>query len=91
MATTFVDKTQKHVARDKDSHSSAHLQQIPLYIWQNKHLSKDHVACLDQNGGDFGYIPLNDLKIYHGPDIFWEKIPDILEDHKIIRDSGVPN
>ena len=90
MATTFVDKTQKHVSKDED-HSSAHLQQIPLYIWQNKHLSKDHGACIAQNGGDFGYIPLNDLKIYHGPDIFWENIPDILEAHKIICDSGVPN
>ena len=81
MATTFVDKTQKHVSRDEDPHSSAHLQQIPLYVWQNKHLSKDHVACIAQNGGDFGYIP----------DIFWQNIPDILEAHKIIQNSGVPN
>ena len=33
MATTFIDKTQKHVAKDEDPYSSAHLQQIPLYIW----------------------------------------------------------
>ena len=91
MATTFVDKTQKHVSRDEDLHSSSHLQKIPLYVWQNKHLSKDHVACIAQNGGDFGYIPLNDLKTYNGPDILWQNIPDILEAHKIIRNSGVPN
>ena len=49
------------------------------------------MACVAQNGGDLGYIPLNDLTIYHGPHIFWEKIPDILEANKIICDSGVPN
>ena len=91
VATTFVNKIQKHVSRDEEPHSSVHLQQIPLYVWQNKHLSKDHVACIAQNGGDFGYIPLNDLQIYNGPDISWQNIPDILEAHKIIRNSGVPN
>ena len=55
MATTFVDKTQKHVSSDEELHSSANLQQIPLYVWKNKHLSKHHVACIAQNGGDFGY------------------------------------
>ena len=87
MATTFLEKTQKHVATDLPET----LQKIPLYVWQNKNRSKDHIACLAQNGGDFGYIPLNDLKIYQGPHIVWNKIPDILEAHKIIRDSGVPN
>ena len=87
MATTFLEKTQKHVATDLPET----LQKIPLYVWQNKNRSKDHIACLAQNGGDFGYIPLNDLKIYQGPHIVWNTVPDILEAHKIIRDSGVPN
>ena len=91
MTTTFVDKTQKHVSRDEELQFSANSQQIPLYVWKNKHLSKHHVACIAQNGGDFGYIPLNDLKLYNGPDIFWQNIPDVLQAHKIIRDSGVPN
>ena len=87
MVTTFLEKTQKHVATDLPET----LQKIPLYVWKNKNRSKDHIACLAQNGGDFGYIPLNDLKIYQGPHIVWNKIPDILEAHKIIRDSGAPN
>ena len=91
LATNSLQKTQKHVAKHIDCHSDKTLQQIPLYVWQNKYLSRDHMACLAQNGGDFGYIPLNDLKIYEGPDIVWEKIPDIIEAHKIIRNSGVPN
>ena len=49
------------------------------------------MACIAQNGGEFGYIPLHDLKIYNGPQVYWEKIPDILEAHTIIRQSGVPN
>ena len=91
LAANFLQKTQKHVAKHTDCHLDDTLQQIPLYVWQNKHLSKDHMACIAQNGGDFGYIPLNDLKVYQGPDIFWEKVPDIIEAHKIIRNSGVPN
>ena len=91
LAANFLQKTQKHVAKHMDCHSDETLQQIPLYVWQNKHLSRDHMACLAQNGGDFGYIPLNDLKVYEGPDIVWEKVPDIIEAHKIIRNSGVPN
>ena len=91
LAKNFLQKTQTHVAKDMNCHSDETLQQIPLYVWKNKHLSKDHMACLAQNGGDFGYIPLNDLKVYEGPDIVWKKVPDIIEAHKIIRNSGVPN
>ena len=64
LAANFLQKTQKHVAKHIDCHPDETLQQIPLYVWQNKHLSKDHMACIAQNGGDFGYIPLNDLKVY---------------------------
>ena len=91
LATNFLQKTQTHVAKNMNCHSDETLQKIPLYVWENKHLSKDHMACLAQNGGDFEYIPLNDLKVYEGPDIVWQKVPDIIEAHKIIRNSGVPN
>ena len=32
---------------------------VPLYIWANKHNCKDYVACIQQNGDTFGYIPLS--------------------------------
>ena len=91
LAENFLQKTRTHVAKDIGCHWDETLQKIPLYVWKNKHLSKDHMACLAQNGGDFGYIPLNDLKVYEGPHIVWNHVPDIIEAHKIIRSSGVPN
>ena len=88
---SFTVKTSKHVKKEDNYEEFVDTEKIPLYVWKNKHLSKDHVACLTQNGGDFGYIPLNDLLVYNGPHVFWEKVPDILEAHNIIRHSGVPN
>ena len=88
---TFTDKTYKHVTKEENSQDFVDQEQILLYVWKNKHLSKEHAASLAQNGGDFGYIPLIDFLIYDGPHVFWEKVTDILEAHQIIRDSGVPN
>ena len=63
----------------------------PLYIWDNKHNCKDYAACIRQNGDTFGYIPLSNLKLYQGPQITWDTTPSILQAHKLIRQSGVPN
>ena len=63
---------------------------MPLYIWQNKENSKDHVACIQQNGAMFGYIPLTDLKVYNWSPVYWNTVLDIVEAHKIIWQSGVP-
>ena len=46
---------------------------------------------MQQNGDQFGYIPLNDLKLYYRPEVRWEETPSILQAHKLIRQSGVPN
>ena len=64
-------------------------EQIPLYVWNHKDNSKDHKACLMQNNGIFGYVPLTDLKIYAGPPVKWDIIPDI-QAHNLVRESGVP-
>ena len=64
---------------------------IPLYVWQNRHNSTDRQACIQQNGNDFGYIPVNNLHTYNGPEVHWHIVPDILQAHQIIRHTGVPN
>ena len=64
-------------------------EKISLYVWKHKNESHDHLDSLAQNGGDFGYILLNDLKISNGPPVHWEVVPGILEAHEIIRFSGV--
>ena len=64
---------------------------IPLYVWQNRHNSTDRQACILQNGNEFGYIPVNNLHTYNGPEVHWHIVPDILQAHQIIRHTGVPN
>ena len=77
--------------QDTDVNNFSWEQTVPLYIWANRNTSKDYKACIQQNGYQFWYIPLNDLKIYHGPVVTWRKPPSILQAHKLIRQSGVPN
>ena len=42
-------------------------------------------------GSEFGCIPLGDFKLYTGPPVIWQSVPDIIQAHKLIRASGVPN
>ena len=47
--------------------------------------------CIAQTGGYFGFVPQTSLKLYQGPSIKWEHIPDILQAHVIIKNSGTHN
>ena len=49
------------------------------------------VKSLQHLGGDFGCIPLGDFKLYAGLPIIWQSVRDIIQAHKLIRASGVPN
>ena len=64
---------------------------IPEYIYSNKFSSQDYVKCVQQNGKDFGFLPLNDLMLYTGDNITWTNIPFVVEAHTIVRNSGKPN
>ena len=64
---------------------------IPDHIYQDKFLSSDYVNCVQQNGKDFGFLPLNNLMVYTGDDIVWSQVPNIVEAHTIVRNSKQPN
>ena len=64
---------------------------IPEYIYSNKFSSQDYVKYVQQNGKDFGFLPLNDLMLYTGDDIIWTNIPSVIEAHVIVRKLGKPN
>ena len=66
------------------------IRNIPPSIWANRTQSKDYQACIHQNGSCFGFIPLTDLKTYKGPKMEVSAVP-LLEAHKIIRNSKLPN
>ena len=65
--------------------------EVPPLIRQQCQYSRDFRLSKIQNGHDFGFIPLTDVKTYEGPPITWNKPIDILEAHSIICNSGVPN
>ena len=74
--------------QDTDENTFSREQTVPLYIWADRNTSKDYKACIQQNGHQVGLIPLNDLKLYHGPEVTWKNAPSILQAQKLIRQSG---
>ena len=66
-------------------------RQIPSHVFKNRFQSLDYKNCLYQNDKLFGFVPLNDLMVYTGPEVVWGSIPDIVEAHRKIRNSGIPN
>ena len=64
---------------------------IPEAIRLNAFYSKDYRNCVQQNGRNFGFLPMNDLLVYSGEEIVWGDVPNIIQAHKIIRNSNMPN
>ena len=54
-------------------------------------LCTEYYHCKEQNGVEFGCVPLSPLRLFTGDPTHWEQIPDIISAHKLIRDSGLPN
>ena len=46
-------------------------RQIPSQVYAARFQSSDHKNCLYQNDKNFGFIPLNDLMVYTGPEVIW--------------------
>ena len=66
-------------------------QRIPDHVFANRHKCMEYNNCVQQNGEDFGFIPLTPLKVYHGDPIDYDRPPDIITAHKIVRQTGIPN
>ena len=64
---------------------------IPEAIRLNAFYCKDYRNCVYQNGRNFGFLPMNDLLVCSGKEIIWGDVPNIIQAHKIIRDSNMPN
>ena len=66
-------------------------RQIPDSVYAARFQSIDHKNCLYQNDENFGFIPINDLMVYTGPEIIWGQVPNIVEAHAKIKQSGLSN
>ena len=64
---------------------------IPDHIWENRNQCTDYQNCVAQTGTLFGFVPLTPLQTYQGPTIEWNSIPDVIQAHKIVRQTDLPN
>ena len=51
----------------------------------------DQQNCIQETGGYFGFVPQTSLQIYKGTPVHWEKIPNILAAHQLVKNSGTHN
>ena len=54
-------------------------------------LCTEYYHCKEQNGVEFGCVPLSPLRLFTGDPTYWERIPNVISAHKLIRASGLPN
>ena len=47
--------------------------------------------CKEQNGVEFDCFPRSSMTLFTGDPTHWERIPDIITAHQLIRQSKVPN
>ena len=64
---------------------------IPDDILHNKHLCQDYNNCIQQTGLEVGFVPFTPLTVYQGSPKILQACPDIIEAHKLIKKSGMPN
>ena len=74
---------------DMNNVSKQRKKNIPETIKLEKIYSTDYNRCMYQNKARFGFIPYNDLLVYTGNEVIWGDIPNIIEAHKLIRNSGL--
>ena len=46
---------------------------------------------MQQTEIEIGFIRLTNLKVYPGQEKKWNAVPDVIQAHKIIKSSGMPN
>ena len=54
---------------------------------ENDSKQSNSVVCKSQ----FGFQPSDTLKLYTGDPVYYEKIPDIITTHLMIKQSGLPS
>ena len=50
-----------------------------------------HKICCEQIGSKFGCILVREIALFSGTPTYWKEIPNIIQAHKLIRNSGLPN
>ena len=59
--------------------------------WAMNNESVAHKKCCEQIGSKFGCIPVSEIASFNGTPMYWKEVPNIIQAHKLIRNSGLPN
>ena len=70
---------------------SKRARQIPDSVYAARYQSMDHKNCLYKNDKKFGFISVNALMVYTGQEMVLGRVPDIVEAHARVKQSGLPN
>ena len=70
---------------------SEHSDKIPDHVLNHKHSCQDYNNCIHQTGSEVGLVPLTPRLVYEGSPKIWQACPDIIQAHKLIQESGLPN
>ena len=79
-----------HATHDPNSLDTLN-QRILDHVFADRHKCVEYNNCVQQNGKDFGFIPLMSLEVYHSAPIAYDQLPNIIIAHKIVRQTGSPN
>ena len=60
-------------------------------LYNSNTICQDNEKCIRQTGGQFGFVPQTDLKLYNGEVVHWDTVPDVIQSHYIVKNSGLPN
>ena len=63
---------------------------IPLSVWNNRFKCVDYQCCTQQNGFEFGAVPLTPIKLYEGKNTNNQPILDIIQLHNTVRRTNCP-
>ena len=66
-------------------------EKLPPHIYTNRHSCVDYNQFMQQTQIELGFIPLIDLKLYQGPERYWGVVLDLIQVHKMVISSGLPN
>ena len=80
-----------NIMGDMTNVSKQRKKNIPETVKLEKIYSTYYNRCMYQNKVRFGFVPCNDLLVYTGKEAIWGNVPNIIEAHKLIQDSGLPN
>ena len=76
---------------DNPTHTNTVIVSDTVHCQGYQPLCEEYHCCEVQNGVRYGAVPFSPIKIFTGEPTYWERIPGIIQAHRLIRQSGLSN